>query len=163
MCLIVDTNCFGCFFDENNQDYKEFVPAHDWVFNKEGKLMYGGSTFLSEMGKANKYRRLILELNKKGKAISLDKNEVDIEEKRIKGMEPDPDFDDPHLVAMAIVGRCQIICTRDKRAFKFLKKKDFYPANVVRPKLYTGEQCKNLLCRKYISKTNLRKYYNKGI
>lgn len=159
MCLIVDTNCFACFFDETNPNYNEFAPAHDWVFKKEGKLMYGGTKFLNEMKKAEKYMRLILELNKKGKAISLDKCKVDKEEERIKELESNPDFDDPHLVAMTIVGRCQIICTQDKRAIKFLKKKDFYPNGVMRPKLYTGKRCKTLLCKKYISTINLKEYY----
>lgn len=161
MCLIVDTNCFGCFFDESNQDYNEFAPAHNWFFNKEGKLMYGGTKFLDEMKKAGKYMKLILELNRQGKAIPLDKDAVDREEERIKSIEANPDFDDPHLIAMVIVGRCQIICTQDRRAAKFLKNKKFYPNEVMRPKLYTGKQCKNLLCKKYISTTNLKKYYSK--
>ncbi len=152
MCLIVDTNCFGCFFDKANQ---EFSPARDWVLNKEGKLMCGGTKYLEEMKKAGKYMKLILELNKRGKVIQLDNSVVDGEENRIKSIEANPDFDDPHLIAMTIVGRCQIICTQDKRAAKFLKKKELYPKDVKRPKLYTGKNCKNLLCKKYIAKKYL--------
>lgn len=157
MCLIVDTNCFGCFFDKSNQSYSEFTPARNWVLNlnKEGKLIYGGTKYLKEMEKAGKYMRLILELHKIGKVIRLDNSMVDREENRVKSIEPNPDFDDPHLVAMTIVGRCQIICTQDKRAAKFLKKKELYPKGVKRPKLYTGKNCKNLLCKKYIAKKYL--------
>ena len=61
------------------------------------------------------------------------------------------DFDDPHIIAIVIVSRCMIICTKEVRALRFFKDKSLYPRGISRPKLYTSKRNKNLLSDKYIA------------
>lgn len=67
-------------------------------------------------------------------------------------MEVDPDFDDPHLPAMVIVSKCQVICSVDNRSVRFVTNPKFYPDNIVIPKFFTGSRNKDLLSDKYIDK-----------
>lgn len=159
MCMILDTNCFCSFFDSKSVGHKIMKPAFDWVMNGDGKLMYGGSKYMDELKKVNKYHRIFIELQKACKAIPLSDGQVDIEEAKVRKMETNPDFDDPHLAALVIVGRCRIICSMDKRSVKFLKKKSFYPKGIKTPLFYMGRGSKGILTRNNIAKSNLNKYY----
>lgn len=151
MCVIVDTNTFGPVFDSTNEKHAEFKPVLDWVLHGKGKFVIGGSKYKGELKTARKYLKIfsILRLYK-NKIVRLDDNTVDKVQKRIEDMESDPDFDDPHLPAMVIVSKCQVICSDDSRSIKFVTNPIFYPDNVKIPRYYTGCRNRDLLSDKYI-------------
>lgn len=151
MCVIVDTNTFGPVFDSNNEKHAEFKPVLDWVLHGKGKFVIGGSKYMGELKVAKKYLKIFSILNiYKNKIVKLDDNIVDKEQKRIEGMESNPDFDDPHLPAMVIVSKCQVICSDDSRSIKFVTNPFFYPDKVKIPRYYTGSRNSDLLSDKYI-------------
>lgn len=151
MCLIIDTNTFNSVFDKNNIHHDHFAPILNWIIEGEGKVIIGGTKYKNELKHAHKYLKIFGQLNRSRKLINLNDQIVDDYQKILEAMETHPDFDDPHLVAIAYTSRCKIICSLDKRAFPFLNRKDFYPNNSPRPKIYSSNKNINLLCRKYIA------------
>ncbi len=152
MCLILDTNAFGMFFDKKNSFHHDFEPVLKWVIYGKGKLIYGGTTYKKEMKKASKYIKLFTNLQRAGKLILVSDENVDIYENKLIKKCKDKDFDDPHLVAIIIESGCKIICTNDKRAIPFLKEKSLYMNMVDKPKIYQSKKNISLLSDKYISK-----------
>ncbi|WP_300456677.1 hypothetical protein [Desulfobacula sp.] len=153
MCIIIDTCSLSPVFEKLNSDHEEFVPVLEWIMIGKGKMIIGGSKYSQEI--SAKYRAIILQLDIAGKVVKLSKDEVDEiqkeieEDASIRGLK---DFDDPHLIAIVIVSKCQLICTHDKRAFPFLTDKTLYPSHVKKPKLYTGVRNSNLLNDRLIVK-----------
>ena len=151
MCVIVDTNCFANVFSKTSERHKEFEPVLDWILNGKGKLIYGGTKYITELSKAPKYLRFINILKaKKNKVIVVDKEEVDEEQQRISALITDDDFDDPHLPAIVNVSRCRIICSSDTRSVKFVTDPKLYHNGVHPPVYYTGSRNEDLLCDQYI-------------
>lgn len=152
MCVIVDTNTFGPVFNEQNEKHAEFKPVLDWVLHGKGKFVIGGSKYMGELKKASKYLKFfsVLATYKTNKIITLKDADVDKEQERIEKMITDPDFDDPHLPAMVIVSKCQIICSVDTRSVKFVTDSQLYPKCIKVPCYYTGSRNKDLLCDKYV-------------
>ncbi len=151
MCVIVDTNTFGPVFNPNNDKHSEFEPVLNWVLHGKGKFVIGGSKYMGELKKATRYLRLFRILNTtKDKVVRLDNKMVDDEQARIEALITDTDFDDPHLPAMIIVSKCQVICSDDTRSIRFVTDSRLYPDGVKTPKYYTGCRNKNLLCDNYI-------------
>jgi len=148
MCIIIDTNCLNEVFDTSNKHHNEFKPVFNWVYLGKGKIVYGGSKYLSEIGK---YLTLFLNLNKAGKAIYVDNNKVDVEEVVVSTIIQDPDFDDQHLVALLRVSGCKLICSRDKRAYPFFRHKRFFSSANTKPKIYSSSKNKGLLKDKNIA------------
>ena len=150
MNLLIDTNVFSVLFESKHAEFANFAVANRCLFLCKGKMYIGGTTFGNEInsernkeGKPNhliKYRKYLSELRKANRLIALDKKTVDKEEARIRAIEPNPDFDDPHVIACAILGKVQIICTNDKRSDKFVLDKKFYPKGFRRPKIYRDKR-----------------------
>jgi predicted nucleic acid-binding protein len=141
MKLLIDTNVFHIIFDKTHKEFAEYEPAHICLLYRKGAMSYGGTKFLEEIKPyVKKYGRLFNELKRKGKLIELNKGQVDSETKRIKDVESDPDFDDPHLIACVIAGKLSIVCTNDKRADRFILNKKFYPKGISKPKVYRNKQ-----------------------
>ena len=151
MCVIVDTNTFGPVFDKKNDKHKDFKPVLDWVLHGKGKFIIGGSKYVGELKKAKRYLKLFqLLATHKGKVIKLNDSKVDAEQKRIESLVVDSDFDDPHLPAMVIVSRCQVICSADTRSIRFVTDPKLYPAGIKNPKYYTSCRNCDLLSDKYV-------------
>lgn len=149
MCLVIDTNCFSLVFNISNLRHAEFKPVLDWIIDGKGKVVYGGSKYLSELKKATRYLKLFAELKRAGKAIEVDRRKVDRRQKEIESFVDPRKHNDPHLPAIACVSGCAIICTQDGRAHKLLKDKRCY-RDGVRPKIYGSTANVNLLCDRYI-------------
>lgn len=145
MCLVLDTNVFGAFFDPESEKHNEFIPALEWVVRGKGKIVFGGSKYKNEMKETNKYIRFFASLERAGKLVRISDSEVDRKQDEVKKMEPKKDFDDPHLVAIVLVSQCRIICTNDKRALPYLKRTDFYKGKVKKPKVYQSKRNSSLL------------------
>lgn len=149
MCVIIDTNTFASVFNPEAQDHKEFQPVYDWIINKKGKIVFGGSKYKEELSKGYRYLKLFGHFSRARKTVEIDQAEVDKYQEILINKIQHRDFDDPHLVAIAYISKCRVICTNEKRAIPYLTLKNFYPNNSPRPKIYTQYSNKTLLCDRY--------------
>lgn len=150
MCLIIDTCVFGSVFNNKAPTHEEYNPVHKWILSGKGKVIYGGSKYLNEL--SPKYVKMLILLGKMNKAIKLPNSEIDEIQKRLESEVDNPDFDDPHIMAMVMYSKCRIVCTQDKRSIKFLKDPSLYPKEVHVPKMYCSKANKDLLIDENISK-----------
>jgi predicted nucleic acid-binding protein len=151
MCVIIDTNVFSSVFNKSSVAHGEFAPVLDWIVNGKGKIVYGGSKYKEELRRAGKYLKIIGQFNRSRKVVNINDNPIDKHQAHVEGILKHRDFDDPHLVAICFVSKCEIVCTKDERASPFLARKEFYPNNSPRPKLYTGKRNAGLLCDRYMA------------
>jgi hypothetical protein len=121
MCIIIDTNTWTPVTDTSAEEHAQFAPVYQFVFgeNAIGKIVFGGSTYLKETPK--KFLPLLKILTDKRRTIPLPTQMVDQREKELADLLTDPDFDDPHIVAMAQIALCKLVCTNEKRAIPFFK------------------------------------------
>lgn len=151
MCIIIDTNCLSDVFCAGTKNHKKFEPVMDWIIGGIGKMVVGGTKYRGELIKNRKISSFVKTLNMRAnKVIMVDDKKVDAWQRKIEELIPDPDFDDPHLPAMVIVGKCHLICTGDVRSVKHVTRPDIYPKGTEIPKYYTSERNKNLLCQNYV-------------
>lgn len=143
MCAIIDTCVFPKMFRGDGSPERRFKPIYDWIHKKGGKLITGGTTYERELGGA---LGVFAEYEKMQKLIKLDKSKVDRKERELKAREPAGGFDDAHLVAMVILSKCCVICTDEKKAVKYFKRREFYPKGVKPPSVYRNEKHKHLCC-----------------
>ena len=143
--VLLDTNCFSHVFNRNDKQHAEFADFLKWLCYGPGYLVYGGTKYLSELKKTEKYLKVFTLLQLFNKAQLYDSSAIDLEQERIVELVNDPDFDDPHLPAIIIVSKCRVICSIDERSFPFIKRKDIYNGKAKCPKFYTGSKCSNLL------------------
>ena len=147
MCVIIDTNTLSRVFRRDNQMHNEFKPMFDWIYNGNGKIVYGGDKYIKELSKT-RYIRLFKLFKDAAKIVEADRDKVDNKVKEIEQSFKHRDFNDSHLVAIVIVSHCNLICSDDKTSYKFLRKREFYPNNIKRPKIYRGLQSRDLLVNK---------------
>ncbi len=145
MYIVIDVNTLSFVFNPENKRHEEFKPVFTWILKCKGKMVYGGTTYNKEISKSKKFRRLILELKKATKAIPVDDNAVDEKEKSIEKKLVHRDFNDAHIIAIVIVSMCNLICSGDKKSYRFLRKKELYPKHFKRPKIYSGRGNEHLL------------------
>jgi hypothetical protein len=146
MCIIADPPTFIPIFKETDPEYGKFSAVREWVKNGPGKFITGGTTYQKELMAVKSIIGLLSELEKRGKVMRNSAASVDHEEGVVKALEPAQDFDDPHLVALVRVSGCKLICIRDPRSHRFLRMAKFYKSTKDRPKLYTREKNRSLLC-----------------
>lgn len=151
MCIIIDTNTFNSVFDVTSPEHVQFAPVLEWIINGKGKIVYGGTKYKEELKQASKYLKIFGQFHRSRKVVTIDDASIDAYQKILEEKEKDKDFDDPHLVAICYISKCRIICTGDKRSFPFMARKDFYPNNSPRPKLYTKNKNADLLCDNLIA------------
>lgn len=146
MCIVIDTNVMKCVFDSQNAQHSEFKDVKEWIFKGKGKIIYGGTTYLTEN---LKYCKLFSELKKIGKAVLINNHKVDEQEKVVSELIRHPDFDDPHLIALLQLSKCKVICSLDSRAYPFFRHNLFFTPASKKPKIYSGSRNKPLLCDSY--------------
>ena len=150
MCIIIDSCCFASVFEKRALDHSDFRPVLEWVVAGKGKIVYGGTKYRRELKRAKKYIFFIGELKRAGKTVELPSQIVDEIENETKQKISHRNFDDQHIVAMIIVSKCRLICTKDKRANPFIKEPSLYPKKFKVPKLYCSSRNANLLRDDYI-------------
>jgi hypothetical protein len=126
-------------FNPKDKRHSEFKPVFDWVFyGNGGGLIYGGTKYAGEVDfSSNTYRALLAELNRRGRMFKMCTECVDHAEAAVKKAVPgDPDFDDPHIVALVIISKCCVVCTDEHRGLRFWKRPKLYPDGVKPPKIY---------------------------
>ncbi len=154
MCIVIDACVFGSVFNPEAKHFHKYEPVFNWLFNtknKKIKLVYGGSTYFSEIGKSTKYLDILTQLNRKGKTKALPSNKIDELENKIRKELPFQ-CDDPHLVAIFVFSKCLLFCSEDKRSLEFIKDSKFYEGKYRGPKLYKDRRNKKILNDKNIAK-----------
>lgn len=151
MCIIADPPILVPMFKEDDPEHHKFLPVKTWVLEGPGKFVMGGTQYKTELMKVSKILVFIKELEKRGKIVRKKDEDVDKDVKILKIKEPSKNFDDPHLVALARLSGCKLICLRDPRAHRYLRKPHFYNAAKDRPKLYTRIKNSDLLCKNNIA------------
>lgn len=149
MCAIIDACVFTQVFNEKKRE--RFGPLVDWITKKDGKLIIGGSQYAKEVG-GEKCLGILTEYEKKNRLVKLNDASVDALQASLKVTEPSPEFDDAHLVAMAAISRCCVICTDEKRAIKYIKREEFYPQHMRPPRIYRNSGHAALCCRDHVVK-----------
>lgn len=151
MCIIIDSCAFGTVFNSDAQGHDKFKPVKKWICDGIGKIVYGGAKYNRELNR-NKF---LIELNNKRKTIKVDDKQVDKWADLLKKKIPRKDFDDPHIIAIVIVSGCRLFCSKDKRAFPYVKKRELYPNGIKPPKMYTSSSHQHLLCKQNIPRQYL--------
>jgi len=151
MCLVIDACCIPKVFDRGNRQHPNYAPVLEWVSNGNGRMIYGGTKYGTELRELPRYLGVIAELQRKGRAVVLPKARVDAIADALKAEIADPAFNDEHLVAIVIVSRCRVVCTEDKVAIPYLKRRQFYSCHgIKKPKIYQSSRNKSLCCDKNV-------------
>jgi len=150
MCIVIDSCTIASVFNSTDICHDEFKPVLDWISFGAGKMIFGGSKYKQELNKLPCYIKIIKELEKAGRCIIIDEKRVDDIQNDIEKKYSHRNFDDTHIVAIIIASRIRLICTNEKRAIPWYKKKELYPQGLKRPKLYTSRRNRTLLKKKYI-------------
>jgi len=145
MCLVIDTCTFDSVFDEHSKKHEKYKPIIKWLTSGNGKIIFGGSKFSKEI-RGSSFRRMLVQFDRRGRLVRVPDSTVDEIAKHLKDKIPDKDFDDEHIVALVIATKCCVVCTDDKRAIPYLKRRDLYPKDVKSPKIYRGHKKHAQLC-----------------
>ncbi len=148
MCIVIDINALPCVFNEESECHDEFEPVERWILKGKGKIIIGGKKYMDELRKMPDYLKFFKDLEKRGKVVPLDNDEVNEREKEIESKVNDSKCDDPHIMAIIAVSKCKVLS--DKRSYKYIKNQAFYPEGVNRPKIYSKSKCENLLVNENI-------------
>lgn len=151
MCLIIDSCCVPSVFNPNSKEHAQFVPVLNWVTTGNGKIIYGGTKYNTELLHLDRYFKIIIELKKQGRVIQVPSEPIDHYAKGLKLRIPDAAFNDPHIVALVALSRCRIVCTYDKELHPYLQQADLYPKGVKPPKIYSSASHVKLCCDKNIA------------
>lgn len=139
MCMIVDANVIPCVFSSKNEKHNDFKPVLQWLLFGKAKLILGGKLWTKEIVENQKsYVPFLIELKRINKVHFYDNAIIDSKEKEVKSKEQNPDFDDPHIIALSIISKAKLLCSDDSRSFKFIRKIKEYDSNSVIPKIYTS-------------------------
>jgi hypothetical protein len=153
MCTLIDMNTIACVFNPSNQDYINFEPIRDWLNTGNGKVVYGGLKYKTELAKLPKYHTYLTELSRKGKVVKVDddlinKKTIEIEnDLMLRGInsKKNEKFNDSHLVAIVAVSKVKIITSKDSKSFDFLKDTRYYDHAKHKPVFYTSKKNSKLL------------------
>ncbi len=151
MCIVIDTNAFASVFETNAEDHHEFRPILKWICEGKGKIVYGGAKYKAELWISRKYLRIFRQLQTARKTVEIVAAEIDQEQERLERALNHKNFDDPHLIAIVIVSGCKLICSKDKRAYAFIKDSSLYPKHFNRPRIYSSSSNSDLLCDQNIA------------
>lgn len=143
--IIIDACVLSKVFCSSAQGHEDFQPVLEALHKGKCFMIFGGSKFLGEMAKLKKLVSLFNIMKKNGMLKHIDDKRVDLEQRRVEQIITHPDFDDPHLPAMSIIGNCHLICTDDERCMPHLKRRDLYSTHFRTPRFYSRIGHKKLL------------------
>ena len=116
MCMILDNDTWGDFLKQK----PDMQPIHDWLEQKNGKLVYSNHQGFQELSK--KYQRSLREYRKAGKADLVPSEKVEKEITEMKKKYCIEKSDDPHILGLAKASKVTVLCTKDKLLHKYFKK-----------------------------------------
>jgi len=156
MCIIIDVNVLPSVFSPETKNHSEFKPVYDWFLGPNGKIVFGGTKYLMELSAMRRYQSLFVRFGKQNKVAYLDDEVVDKIQENVESKIDDSDFDDPHIIAIVIVSKCGIVCSDDKKSYRFIKNTIFYPNGVQVPRIYSNASNKDLLNNKELTKISYK-------
>lgn len=108
MCLIIDANVVHKVFPTPSGD---FEPIHKAVIERRAWIVYGGK-LTDEYQAIGKFWRILARLDQQGSARQVPNGAVvaETEALRRSGL---CRSDDPHILALARVGRVRLLCSND--------------------------------------------------
>jgi len=143
--IVIDTDSLSRVFNESNNEHAEYKPLYDCIFKYRNlKIAYGGEKYCAELKKAN-YIKLFSTLKTAGIVFSLDNGNVNRHEKTLIKKTKGTGFNDQHIIAIVIEGKCNIICSKDSNAYPFFKDNNLYPSRFKRPGIYKGRGSRSIL------------------
>ena len=143
--IIIDTCTLSSVFVPENIDHIQFEDVYKAIKMGRCRIVYGGTKYIDELSKVRSIIPLILALSKQNKVRVLDSKEVDKKQRRVESIVANPKFNDPHLPAIALVGNCHLICTKDKECMEYIKDKRLYPTHFKVPAFYSSKRNRQLL------------------
>jgi predicted nucleic acid-binding protein len=153
MCVIIDTNVLTSVFITTSKDHSDFEPVYNWIFNGNGKVVWGGSKYFEELKKHGRYYvKVFATLQNQRKVYQVSADEVDKTEAKLINDFPDTKINDHHLAAIVINSKCHIVCTYDNGACSFLKDPSVYPRGINKPKIYKSIHNADLIDDRHIVK-----------
>ena len=151
MCIIIDVNVLPSVFSSETKNHSEYKPVYDWFIGPNGKIVFGGSKYKGELLAMRRYHSLLVRYAKMNKVAYLEDEVVDKIQEDVKSKTDDSDFDDPHIIAIVIVSKGGIVCSDDKRSYRFIKDTAFYPDGIQVPRIYSNASNKDLLSKKKLT------------
>ncbi|MBI4618670.1 MAG: hypothetical protein HY739_00660 [Desulfobacterales bacterium] len=145
MCMVVDINTFAPVFNETCNCHPEFAPVKKWIETGHGFLVFGGTRYKEELGKAYRYLRLVRQMKISGQAIAIQDNVVDAAETEIRGRTAGSNCDDQHIIALLGVSRCPLFCSKDARSYRYITDRTLYPNGMQRVRIYSSSRNQSLL------------------
>jgi len=152
MCVIIDMDTLSRVFDPKNKEHSEFKPVLDWIKGSKGRIVYGGSKYLSELENANRYLIILNEYRKAKKAIKLDSDKVDQKQQEIEGIIQHSDFNDTHIVAIIIISGCRLLCSMNSKHYPFFQDKRYYPKKFGKISIYRGYTDKKMFLSRNVKR-----------
>jgi hypothetical protein len=145
MCIVIDMNTLASVFNPSSSDHAQFQPVLEWIQEGRGKIVYGGSHYKEELNRSGRYRRVIIELKSKRKVAEIEQLAVDERERQLGEKILEKDCDDRHIIAILCVSGCKLVCSNDKRSYRFIKDKSNYEGKRRVPSIYCKRRNKTLL------------------
>jgi hypothetical protein len=108
MCLIIDANVVHKVFPTPSEDLGPVLKA---IFEGRARVVYGGE-LSREYQRTDAFRRFLLRLDQQGSARQVADAKVDAETRRLVESGACVS-DDPHIIALAIVGAVRLLCSED--------------------------------------------------
>jgi len=108
MGVINDANGVHKVFPKPSNDLS---PVHKAITEGRARVVYGGE-LTREYQRTEGFRRFLLRLDQQGRARQVADSKVDAETKRLTedGLCVS---DDPHIIALALVGAVRLLCSED--------------------------------------------------
>jgi hypothetical protein len=139
MCMVIDANTISIVFNGKNDRHMEYDELTKWFLYQQPKICLGGYLLKKELKeKMFGYFTLLVELSRFNKVHFISDNDVDALTEQIRMKDANPDFDDPHIVALIIASRAKLLCSDDARSFCHIKDNKLYPKGFDIPKIYTA-------------------------
>ena len=135
MCMILDANMFGAFL----QKTEDMKPIHEWLNQKNGRLLYSNYEKIRKEVDSNKRMKEFLLLRRRRSSIVklIEKDDVQRSIEEIKGRH-ELKSDDIHVLGLAKASGTKLLCSQDKKLHKDFKK-------VVNGSIYQNKGHKSLL------------------
>ncbi|RSD34188.1 MAG: hypothetical protein CI953_1041 [Methanohalophilus sp.] len=153
MCIIIDINTFGAVFNPESSNHDEFKPVFNWIYKRNGKVVYGGTKYKKELKNAGeRYLEIFLNLKRVHRAVEVDQEKVDKRQDEIESKVSVKKFNDAHISAIVAASKCKLICSLDSTAHPFFTDKRLYPKDISVPKIYSRRSHEHLLCDRHIAK-----------
>ncbi len=139
MCIIIDANVLPCVFGKENGKHNQYKSVMNWIAKKNGKLVYGGTKYKAELSRLRGVLAVVSQLAVARKTVAVCDEAVNRLESEYATLFSKAKYDDHHLVAIAVVSGCRLVCTEDQGAHELIKKV-FCSEKGKRPRCFSGNR-----------------------